>query len=89
MPTLCAPAPSDIPVPAACGRHHILRSRGYLLVIMRRPMTSITTEFWKLESDNFHDEVAKLAKEEHQKEVQEWELWHTPKTLQQFHQYVI
>jgi hypothetical protein len=50
-------------------------------------MTAITAEFWNLESDDFRDEVAKLAEEEHQKE---WELRQSaPKTPQQFHQYVI
>ena len=53
-------------------------------------MTAITAEFWNLESDDFRDEVAKLAEEEHQKEVLEWELRQSaPKTPQQFHQYVI
>ncbi|KIM87300.1 hypothetical protein PILCRDRAFT_3800 [Piloderma croceum F 1598] len=50
-------------------------------------MTAITAEFWNLESDDFRDEVAKLAEEEHQKEVLEWELRQSaPKTPQQFHQ---
>jgi hypothetical protein len=53
-------------------------------------MTAITAEFWNLESDDFRDEVAKLAEEEHQKEVLEWELRQSaPKTPQQFHQYVV
>ena len=53
-------------------------------------MTAITAEFQNLESDDFCHEVAKVAEEEHQKEVLEWELQQSaPKTSQQFHQYVI
>ena len=39
---LCTPANTDIPVPADCGSHHILRSKGYRLVIIFRPIRSIT-----------------------------------------------
>lgn len=50
-------------------------------------MTSISVEFWKLESDDFRDEVAKDAEAAHLKEVEEWEARkNAPKTPQQFHQ---
>src|SRR5580658_10423524 len=40
---LCTPENTDIPVPAVCGSHHIFRSMGYRLVIIFRPMISITS----------------------------------------------
>jgi hypothetical protein len=53
-------------------------------------MMAITAEFWNLESDDFRNEVAKLAEEVHQKELHKWELWQSAsKTPQQFRQYVI
>jgi precorrin-2 methylase len=50
-------------------------------------MTSICTEFWKLEAADFRDEVAKQAEAAFLKELEEWEaLQKAPKTPQQFHQ---
>ena len=50
-------------------------------------MTSICTEFWKLEAADFCDEVAKQAEAAFLKELEEWEaLQKAPKTPQQFHQ---
>jgi hypothetical protein len=40
--TLCTPAATETPEPAACGNHHIFRISPYWLVIMRLPMKSIS-----------------------------------------------
>lgn len=52
-------------------------------------MTAICTEFWKLESEEFRDEVAALAEAAYQTDMEQWELLQkAPKTPQQFHQSV-
>src|SRR6266436_1476758 len=51
--------------------------------------TEITKEFWVLETDEFREQVAKDAEDDHAKQYEEWEqLKEVPKTAQQFHQYV-
>jgi hypothetical protein len=50
--------------------------------------TEITKEFWVLETDEFREQVAKDAEDDHAKQLEEWEqLKEVPKTAQQFHQY--
>src|SRR5260370_35318742 len=39
---LCTQLKNDVAVPAAWGTHHILRIKGFRLVIMRRPRKSIS-----------------------------------------------
>ncbi len=39
---LCIPALNEIPAPAACGNHHIFRSKGLRLLIILCPRKSIT-----------------------------------------------
>jgi hypothetical protein len=50
--------------------------------------TEITKEFWDLETDEFHEQVAKDAEDDHAKQLEEWEqLKEVLKMPQQFHQY--
>ena len=50
-------------------------------------MTEICAKFWKLESEEFRDEVSQSAEDEHQDNLKQWEtLQNAPKTPQQFHQ---
>jgi hypothetical protein len=49
--------------------------------------TIVGKEFWRLETQEFRDEIAELANAQHAQNLKEWEvLQKTPKTALEFHQ---
>jgi len=62
-------------------------SQGMEVPVRVAMMMEICAEFWKLESEEFRDEVSQSAEDEHQDNLKQWEtLQNAPKTPQQFHQ---